>query len=257
MRAGHLRSELPWLKRLGKVVLATFQGDDARPPSSNPFGPQDPEYLEMQRVWQPARRQAMLDWADRVFFVNPDLREWLPGGEFRPYASVDPRRFEVSPPPDGDEVVVVHAPSDRGIKGTERVIEVVDALRAEGVPVRLDLIEGLSNREALKRFAQADLAVDQLNIGWYGGFAVELMALGRPVVCFIREESPEDNPFGERLPIVRADGESLPDVLRDLVGDPERRRSLGEESRRFVEREHDPRRIARSNLEGLVELPEG
>lgn len=252
---GRLRTEIPWLKRRGKVVLATFQGDDARPPSANPYGPQDPAYLEMQRTLQPARRELMLENADRVFFVNPDLRRWLPGGEFRPYASVDARRIQPAPPPDREEVVVVHAPSDRGIKGTERVIEVVDSLRAEGLPVRLDLVEGMSHSEAMARFAGADLAVDQLNIGWYGGFAVELMALGRPVICHVHEDEPGDNPFGDRLPIVRADGASLPDALRGLVNDRERRRRLGEESRRFAEAEHDPVRIARANLEGLVELP--
>jgi hypothetical protein len=256
MRGGRIRSELPWLKRFGKVVLATFQGDDARPPSHNPYGPQDPEYLEMQRLWQPARRAAILESADRVFFVNPDLREWLPGGEFRPYASVDPRSIEPPPAPERDEVVVVHAPSDRGIKGTERVIEVTDALRAEGLPVRLDLVEGVTHSAAMERFARADLAVDQLNIGWYGGFAVELMAMGRPVICHICEREPEDNPFGQSLPIVRSDGAGLPEVLRGLVADRERRRRLGQESRRFVEAEHDPRRIARRNLDGLVAIPD-
>lgn len=255
LSGGRFRSEVPWLKRRGKVVLATFQGDDARPPSENPHGPQDPGYLEMQRLWQAPRRRLMLDHADRVFFVNPDLRRWLPGAEFRPYASVDPRRVERRPPPEGDEVVVVHAPSDRGVKGTERVIESVEALRSEGLPVRLDLVEGVQHREAMERFARADLAVDQLNLGWYGGFAVEMMAIGRPVVCRISEREPGDNPFGERLPIVRSDAASLPEVLRGLVADRERRLRIGEESRRFAEEVHDPRAVARSNLDGLVDLP--
>lgn len=255
LSGGRIQSEVPWLKRLGKVVLATFQGDDARPPSENPHGPKDPDYLEMQRVWQGPRRRLMLDNADRVFFVNPDLRRWLPGAEFRPYASVDPRRVRFRPPPDGDEVVIVHAPSDRGIKGTERVIESIEGLRAEGLPVRLDLVEGVPHDEAMARFARADLAVDQLNLGWYGGFAVELMAMGRPVVCRISEREPADNPFGEDLPIVRSDAAALPEVLRGLIADRELRLRIGEQSRRFVEREHDPRRIARANLEGLVPLP--
>ena len=252
-----LRTEIPWLKRLGKRVLATFQGDDARPPSQNPFGPQDAEYLDLQRRFQPARRELMLHNADRVFFLNPDLRRWLPGAEFRPYASVDPGAIDVAPPPAREELVVAHAPSDRGIKGTEHVIEAVDSLRAEGVRLRLDLVEGASHDEAMRRFARADLGVDQLNLGWYGGFAVELMAMGRPVLCHISEEEPEDNPFGDELPIVRVTAESLREELRALAADRDLRSRLGADGRSFVERHHDPRRTARANLEGLVPMPAG
>ena len=42
--------------------------------------------------------------------------------------------------------------------------------------------------EAMKLYAQADLVIDQLLAGWYGGFAVETMAMGKPVVCYIRAE---------------------------------------------------------------------
>ena len=31
--------------------------------------------------------------------------------------------------------------------------------------------------------------VDQLNAGWYALFAIECMALGKPVVAFLRDES--------------------------------------------------------------------
>src|SRR6058998_2007963 len=34
----------------------------------------------------------------------------------------------------------------------------------------------------------ADLLVDQLLTGWYGAVAVEMMALGKPVVCYLRED---------------------------------------------------------------------
>jgi glycosyltransferase involved in cell wall biosynthesis len=254
-RRGRLRTEVPAIKRMGKTVLATFQGDDARPPSANPFVHREPEEAELLARLQAERRRIMLRYADRVFFVNPDLREWLPGAEFRAYANVDIRAIRPAPPPDGDEIVIAHAPSDRGIKGTDQVVEAVTALRAEGVAVRLDLVEGLPHSEAMRRFASADLAVDQLNLGWYGGFAVEMMALGRPVVCYIREEHPGDNPFGEELPIVRADAATLAERLRELIADRELRMRLGREGRDFVEREHDPRRVARRNLEGLVDLP--
>jgi len=247
-------SELPFLRAIGKTILATFQGDDARPPADNPWGPKDPVYLEREARYQHRRRGLLLRYAHRCFYINPDLRRYLPGAEFRPYANVDPRRITPAPFQERDEVVVAHAPSHRGIKGTEFVLAAVEALRAEGLPLRLDLIEGVSNQEALERVAAADLSVDQLNLGWYGGYAVECMALGRPVVCHMREDY---NPWGDQLPIVRADRATLRDALRDLVQHRDRIRELGRKSRAFVEWAHDPRRVARQNLEGLVPIPGG
>lgn len=250
-----LRTELPWLRRLGKRILATFQGDDARPPSANPFAPYTEADIEIVELIQPQRRELMLHYADRVFFLNPDLREWLPGAEFRPYASFDPRSVEPPPQPESKELVVAHAPSNRKVKGTDRVEQAVRSLRDHGIPVRLELIEGVPRSEALERTALADVIVDQLNIGWYGGYAVEAMALGRPVLSYIRGEGPVDNPMGEELPVIRTNPETLADDLRAILGDRERRRELGAAGRAFVERHHDPRLIARQNLEGLVPIP--
>jgi hypothetical protein len=252
LRHGRLSTEMPLLKRMGKTIIAQFHGDDARPPEANPWGFQDPDYLEYMRLMQAPRRELMLQNADRTFYVNPDLRRWLPGGIFRPYASVDPEAIQAVPPPSGAEVTIAHAPSHRGIKGTEHVERAVGELRSEGLPVRLDLVEGISRDEALRRFAGADLAVDQLHLGWYGGFAVEVMALGRPVICHIDDE---DNPFGSKLPIVRATPDTVREALRELVIDRERRLALGRAGRTFVEQHHDPRQVARTVLEGLVPIP--
>jgi glycosyltransferase involved in cell wall biosynthesis len=194
----------------------------------------------------------MLRHADRAFYLNPDLGRYLPGASFLPYANVDVAAIEPVPLPDGDEVIVVHAPTDRDVKGTSHAVAAVEALRAEGLPVRLDLVEGVSHADAIARLATADVVLDQLLIGWYGGVAVEAMALGRPVVSYVADAG---DPFGERLPITRADPATVRDRLRELVLDRGRRERLAAESRAFALAEHDPRAIARRVLDGLVPLP--
>jgi glycosyltransferase involved in cell wall biosynthesis len=196
-----------------------------------------------------------LEHADRVFYLNPDLRQWLPGARFLPYASVDPMELEPVPAPEGEELVVAHAPTDRDVKGTAYVVEAVEALRGEKVSIRLDLIEGVTRAQVLERLRAADIVVDQILMGWYGALAVEAMALGRPVLSHIREEEPEDNPFGARLPVVRTTAATLTDDLRALASDRQRRRQLAAAGRSFVEEHHDPRRIARAALVGLVPIP--
>jgi glycosyltransferase involved in cell wall biosynthesis len=249
---GLVLDELAWIKRRGKTVLFTYQGSDVRASTSCPCGKEECRRLDGYR--QRGARRA-LRFADRVFYLNPDLRRWLPGARFLPYANVDPRALQPVPLPEGDEVVVVHAPTDRKIKGTKYVIDAVEQLRKEGVAVRLDLVEGGNRDDVFARVARADLVIDQLLIGWYGGFAVEAMALGRPVLAYICEEEPEDNPFGEALPIVRTSAATLTDKVRELAVDRERRRELGAAGRTFVEQHHDPVALAREALGGLVAFP--
>ncbi len=83
--------------------------------------------------------------------------------------------------------------------------------------------------------------VDQLNAGWYGLFAIEAMALGKPVVTFLHEEAVRrtEDAFGVRVPIVSATKETLRERLRELVASADERRRIGAASRAYVERVHD------------------
>jgi glycosyltransferase involved in cell wall biosynthesis len=248
---GLVADELAWLRRHGKAVLFTYQGSDVRPSDHCPCT--RPECRQLDRYRQRAARRA-LRYADRVFYQNPDLRQWLPGASFLPYATVDAREMRPQPLPDRKELVVVHAPTNREIKGTHHVVGAIETLRAEGIPIRLDLVEGVTRDVSLERLAHADLLIDQLLLGWYGTVAVEAMALRRPVMAYIREDEPEDNPFGAELPVVRTTPATLLDELRSLAADQARRRVLGEAGRAFVEQYHDPMAIARRALEGRVDL---
>ena len=248
---GRVADELPLLKRRGKTVLVTFQGCDVRPFARCHC--RNRACARLTHLRAPAAARA-LRYADRVLHLNPDLGRELPGSRFLPYANVDPRAHEPNPPdPAGTgELVIAHAPTDRDVKGTAHVVRAVEALRAEGVPARLDLLERMRRREVATRIRSADVVVDQLLLGWYGGVAVEAMAMAKPVICFIAEP---ENPFGERLPILRADPATLADRLRSLVADRRLLHRAGLAGRSFVEAEHNPIELARQVLDGLVDLP--
>ncbi len=247
---GRVINELPLIKRAGKTILVTFQGCDVRPQTCCFCQKVECRADDRYRVPRAAR---FLRYADRCFHLNPDLAQWLPGSTFTPYACVDPLELiSANPPLLREEIMVVHAPTDRDVKGTRHVLAAIEQLQVEGVRIRLELLEGISHAEVLRRLRSADIVVDQLLMGWYGGFAVEAMALGKPVLCHIVEKTPSDNPFGDELPIVRATPATLVDSLRELVGDREARLRVGEASRAFVERHHDPRVVARLVLAGIL-----
>ncbi|MBD0329630.1 MAG: glycosyltransferase [Thermoleophilia bacterium] len=251
--------DLPLLRRAGKAIAVTFQGDDAR----QGVGPVVPERHRRLAAgldgYYTARGDALKRraierferHADRIFFLNPDLGEFLPGrAQFVPYAHARPAERTPGAVDELPEVpVVVHAPSHRGIKGTHHVLEAVARLHAEGVALDFRLVEGLPHADARKEYERAHLLVDQLLVGWYGGLAVELMALGKPVVCFVDRETAERHAPPElvrELPIVHAAPRDLHAVLRELL--TTRRGEYAEIARRsraFVERWHDPVTIAR------------
>ena len=139
--------------------------------------------------------------------------------------------------------MILHAPSSRRRKGTEHVIAAVEGLDAD-----LEIVEGLHHDEAFERFRNADIVVDQLNAGWYGLFAIECMALGKPVVTFLHDEAVRrtEEAFGTPVPIVVARrAETLARASsRPLVARRGRaRRSAGPASRAYVELVHDQERI--------------
>ena len=179
-----------------------------------------------------------------------DAIRWVPEAHVIP-PGIDLRRIEPAPPSDRARPVIVHAPSSRTKKGTEQVIAACDGLDAD-----LQIVEGLHHDEAFALYRDADIVVDQLNAGWYGLFAIECMALGKPVVTFLHDEAVRrtEEAFGVEVPLVSATAETLRERLRPLVADAAERRRVGAASRAYVERVHDVERIADRLLDVYARL---
>ncbi len=169
-----------------------------------------------------------------------DAIRWVPEAEMIP-PGIDVAAIESAPPSDRQRPVILHAPSSRRRKGTEHVLEACEGLDAD-----LVLVEGLHHDEAFERYREADIVVDQLNAGWYGLFALECMALGKPVVTFLRPEAVErtERELGTRVPVVSATKETLRERLEPLVASAAERRRIGAESRAYAEQVHDLERVA-------------
>jgi len=238
-------------------VFVTYQGDDARQGdyclqhfAISIASQVEPGYYDAASDAFKRRSIAKLGAiASGMYAVNPDLMHVLPAhARFVPYSLFFmsdwlPRYEQDQPRP----LRIVHAPSHRKVKGTDIILAACDALKKDGFAFELVLVEGLSHAQAREVYASADLLIDQLFAGWYGGLAVELMALGKPVVVYLRDEDLHFLPTGMRddLPFIRVTPDSVRRVLQDVL---EMSRSalvaLGQRSRAFVERWHDPIVIA-------------
>ena len=200
------------------------------------------ERLSLPRLRHPrqdAGRARLRQTRRREIVGSYDAIRWVPEAHVVP-PGLDLRPFTPRPPSDSPRPLVVHAPSNREKKGTRYVIEACEELGLE-----LDIVEGVPHEAARERYARADIVVDQLNAGWHGVFALESMALGKPVVAHLKPDVVERSAagFGLRVPIVPATKETLADALRPLVESPALRRELGAASRAYVEQVHDIDRV--------------
>jgi glycosyltransferase involved in cell wall biosynthesis len=250
--------DLPLLARAGKKIFVTYQGDDARQGDwcrehfpVHFVHEVDASYYTPESDARKRRAIAkMASYAAGIYALNPDLLHVLPkGASFLPYANIDPAEWKPARKAAGEALRIVHAPSHRAVKGTRYLVEAVERLRREGRKLELVLVENLRREEARAIYEQADLVVDQLLAGWYGGLAVEAMALAKPVVSYIREEDLGFIPKAMRdeMPVIRAQPGTIYDTLKTL--DPASLPQLGRRGRAYVERWHDPRKLAARTLE--------
>ena len=186
--------------------------------------------------------------ADAEIVGSYDAIRWVPHADVV-LPGVEVSRIEPAVPGDRTRPVILHAPSSRRRKGTEHVIAACEGLDAD-----LEIVEGLPHEEAFARFRNADIVVDQLNAGWYGVFAIECLALGKPIVTFLHDEAVRrtEEAYGVEVPIRSATADTLREALRPLVADAALRRSVGAASRAYAEQLHDIDKIA-GQLVGLYE----
>jgi glycosyltransferase involved in cell wall biosynthesis len=242
------RAELPLLRLAGKLIVVSPYGSDIAVPGH--LGPAEERLLQdypmIARNGPAVRRRVdeFLRWSNLV--IRNYQYGYLPRWDvlWPTQIAIDSERWSAEPAAsaaDGSdgEVVVVHAPNHRWIKGSDRLIEVVERLRSEGVGVRLDLLERRPNEEIRTAIMRSDIVADQFIAG-YALFAIEGMAAARPVLSalgWMDDEVASD--LRERgLPIVDADLDTLEQRLRELVGDPARRASVGAAGRAFVAANH-------------------
>jgi len=212
--------QFPMLRVLGKKSVMHYLGSDIRGKT--------PQELAFGRK------------AGAEIVGSYDAIRWVPDAEFIP-PGIDVASIAPAVPSDRTRPLILHAPSSRRRKGTEHVLAAVEGLDAD-----LVLVEGLDHREAFERYREADIVVDQLNAGWYGLFAIECMALGKPVVTFLHEAAKRrtEQELGVEVPIVSATKDDLRTRLEPLVADAAERRRIGIASRAYVEQVHDLERVA-------------
>lgn len=222
---------------LGRRVVFHYHGCDVRNRAHMVATHTHATCTECNPFCNPDRQRRILSSAARFaeleLVSTPDLLESATRARHLPVA-LDLADYAFTPPR-GAPALVVHAPTNRLIKGTRYVEAAFAALRPRFPHVRFETVERRPWAELREILARADVVVDQLFMGWYGMVAVEAMALGKPVLCFIRDD------FEPRLvdcPLVRCTRETLVETLAETLSDATDRAALGARGRAYAGREH-------------------
>lgn len=244
------KSDLLFALNSGKKAVMHHRGNDVRLPSAarryNPYvytGQSMPEqeminnltffskHLSVAIVQDFELYDYVKDYYEHVYIVPRiiDTKQLIP----------NPNRANPVP-------LVVHSPTNREFKGTADIMKVVQVLQKR-IDFEFVLLEKASYPDVLSTMSQADIVIDQVLCGSYGNVSVEAMALGRPVVCYIRDDIRDR--MDPKPPIVSAHPDSLYDTLQWLLSDPSSRERIGKEGRKYVKQVHDASNIAQKLIE--------
>lgn len=191
---------------------------------------------------------------DKLLVTDPELQGYVDNSTVLQRA-IDFRKIDFviegvktnNPKTISRKIRIAHAPSRRSLKGTQIVLEAIEALAQKGMEVELDLIEKVTNVETLQRIARADLVIDQMRIGWYGVLSVEAMALGKPTVAYIRDDLV--NRLEKNCPIIISNPETLAQDLSELIKDRKKLEAIGKKSRKFAKAYHSSEVVVKKALE--------
>lgn len=250
--------DLPFIKARGRRIVYRGTGFDLRVRSQhiarNPHHAFQYGYqLEIDEEAQLRYLDYLKSYVDLFIVQDPEMHEFMPEARVVP-RGIDVEKITPVGIEPNDRPLVVHAPSKTLVKGTALLETALAELAKEGIPFDFKLITGMDHEEAMSWYRRADVVVDQLLIGWYGVLTIEALALGKPVVAYVRDDLYEK--FTPRIPVANANPATIKDVLLPLLSDFETRRELAEAGPEFVREVHDIRKVASALREIYAEVME-
>ena len=184
---------------------------------------------------------------DAKIVATPDLLEHHPSATYIPIPQVPlPFSFSKEGP-----IRIVHAPTNRQLKGTDLILEAIDILSRRTGGFVFDLVENVTHAEMLRGLRQAHIYIDRViseyngrKIGTMGVAPLEAMSSGCAVVMHINHEFIN---YYQGCPVinVEVDPVALADALEELIQDRDRLFSLTVKGSAYVASERNPVEIAR------------
>jgi hypothetical protein len=242
--------DLKWAKLLRKPGVVEFYGSDIRIPEEEEKD--NPYYARLNEDYEYNSFESReLSYFRQEKFASNNIRNCFSPAPFDRYLKpnlfssvyrnrgrLNLREFQPSyPDRNNSEPLLIHSPTAKVGKGTSAVLSAIDQLKKK-YNFTFNLVHGLERSDALKIMMRCDLFLDQFVDGsGYGISAIEAMAFGKPVICYIKPSAETTLP--KELPVINANQDNLAQKIEPLLEHPIRRYEIGRNSRLYVERYHD------------------
>lgn len=241
-------SDLPVINDLNKKAIMQYWGSDVRLYSKaiklNP-------YVKVKNMNEDSIKRN-LEYISKLIpdcLVDYELAEYVKDFHSRVHltrVALDLRKYEFIKETNNDKLLIVHAPTSPEYKGTSYILKAIEELSID-YDFDFKLVQGMSHEDALKIYEKADLIIDQILGGGYGVFAVESMAMGKPVISWISDFMKERYP--RKLPIISANPDNIKSKIEYVINNKDMLKEAGRKGRMYVEEYHDKNIISQSILE--------
>ncbi len=241
------------LRFFGKKTMMIFTGCDIRIPEKvlnykwNPCFECNEEYKNFVNcVIEP--KKEMIKKVEKLFdiIVAPtEAAGYLERKYYHAYFPVNLQQFPKIKKNDlklNKRLRILHAPSNPVYKGTKYILEAINKLNKE-FDFEFVTVTKVPIDTLYEEIKKSDLIIDQMLTGIYGLFTIESMAMYKPVVCYVREDS--WNLVENECPIYNTDADNLYETLLKILQNPSQLIERGYKSRDFVEKFHNAKTVAK------------
>lgn len=239
--------ELAALRERGVAIAHLAHGSDLRSPrlhrETDEWSPfLDEDWADVPALQDGADRfQALMDATGApVLVTTPELLRDRPEAHWMPVI-VDPEPWRTDTRPlERERPVVLHAPTNRRIKGTDLIEPTLQRMHEAGL-IEYRPLQGVPAHEMPRHIGEADIVLDQFRLGIYSVASVEAMAAGRVVVAHLHDDvvAAVREATGAEPPIITATPASLEETLLGVLADCDAARAIAELGPAFAQQVHD------------------
>ena len=241
--------------KLGKPIFIEWVGSEIRIPEIckkvNPYYRKafedGYEYKSFESKKTSIKNQRKFQKVNAIPLIIPEMNLYVQKRMFPVFypsqLRINLKEYKTSfPDVTNNKLLIIHQPSAKIAKGSNFIIPILEELGKE-YDFDFLLLHDMNRDEVLSIIQKADVFIDQIILGSYGMAAMEAMAFGKPVMCYIMPEVFEAG-LPEECPIVNTNPDNLKEQLIKLITNPQLRHDIGIKSRAFAEKFHDVEKIS-------------
>lgn len=153
---------------------------------------------------------------------------------------IDTETIEFHPAVKSEKILIAHAPTRRGFKGTDVVLKAIEVLKAQRNDFEFIIVEKLSFKDYVKVMTEVDIVIDQVYSQSPGMNALEMLAAGKIVLTGATELGKSYFDFMQHFPGFDASPEAikLANKLGEILDNQDMFAQWSESGRKYIINNH-------------------